>query len=447
MQFPIHIATPVAHPGPHPDSADVVVIGAGVAGVSAALFLNRRGLKVVLLEKGRVAGEQSSRNWGWIRQQGRDPDELPIMVEARRLWLQLAEESGEDMGLAPGGVTYLATSDKEMAQFEDWIQYARANDVDSHMMTTAEVDDLVPGMATRYKGALRTPSDMRGEPWLAVPALARLAAREGVTVVEHCAARTLDISGGKVAGVVTEQGRIAAPQVLLTGGAWSSLFLRAHGVAMPQLSVRATVAATEQLPTVHEGGVADDKIAFRRRNDGGYSIAAGGFHDLYIGPDAFRNVFKYLHVLGEHPFSTRYHLKSPAAYPDAWGTPRRWDGDRESPFERMRILNPAPSKVALKKFTGGFSRLFPEFGEIRLRTAWAGMIDLMPDTVPVLDRAEALPGLWIGTGLSGHGFGIGPGIGRVLADLIAGNAPGHDLTRFRLARFSDGTPIRPGPAL
>ena len=71
----------------------------------------------------------------------------------------------------------------------------------------------------------------------------------------------------------------------------------------------------------------------------------------------------------------------------------------------------------------------------------------MPDVVPVIDHAAALPGLTIATGLSGHGFGIGPGVGRVVADLVMGHPVGHDLSRFRLSRFSDGSPIRLGPSL
>ena len=74
------------------------------------------------------------------------------------------------------------------------------------------------------------------------------------------------------------------------------------------------------------------------------------------------------------------------------------------------------------------------------------MIDTMPDVVPVVDHSP-LRGLTIATGMSGHGFGIGPGIGRIVADLVTGTRPGHDLSRFRLARFSDGTRIAPGPSL
>jgi glycine/D-amino acid oxidase-like deaminating enzyme len=94
-----------------------------------------------------------------------------------------------------------------------------------------------------------------------------------------------------------------------------------------------------------------------------------------------------------------------------------------------------------------FAAAFPALGRPRLRAAWGGMIDTMPDVVPVVDRVAAIPGLVVATGLSGHGFGIGPGMGRVVADLVAGRPAGHDLSRFRLSRFSDGTRIAPGPSL
>lgn len=294
---------------------------------------------------------------------------------------------------------------------------------------------------------MTTPSDMRAEPWLAVPALARLAARLGVTIVENCAARTLDISAGKISGVWTEAGHIQTSTVLVASGAWSSLFLKRHDISIPQLSVRATVAATAPLPEIHAGAAIESGVAFRRRQDGGYTLAPGGSHLLYVGPDAFRHATKYLPALMAHPFGSRYAPTAPASYPDAWSTPRSWSADTQSPFERMRVLNPAPERSGLNAIERGFKRLFPQFETLRLKASWAGMIDAMPDVVPIVDRVQAITGLLVATGMSGHGFGIGPGIGRIVSDLIQGNATGHDLNRFRFSRFSDGSPIRPGPAI
>jgi glycine/D-amino acid oxidase-like deaminating enzyme len=112
----------------------------------------------------------------------------------------------------------------------------------------------------------------------------------------------------------------------------------------------------------------------------------------------------------------------------------------------MRILDPAPNMRALDQAAADFGAAFPQFGPVRFAKTWAGMIDMMPDVVPVIDRAP-IAGLVIATGLSGHGFGIGPGFGRVVADLVSGNPIGHDITRFRLSRFTDGSVIAPGPSL
>ncbi len=447
LTFPFSLADPIRYPGPPPQACEVVIIGGGVIGVTTALFLAKRDISVTLVEKGRIAAEQSSRNWGWIRKQGRDADELPIVIEACRLWRELAEESGEDIGLNQTGVTYLARSQKDLAGFDAFMKIAAEHDLDTRLIDGDETASLFEGAARRYAGAMVTPSDMRAEPWIAVPALARLAVRHGVKIVENCAARALELSAGRVSGVWTEAGLIATSSVLVAGGAWSSLFLRKHGISIPQLGVRATVAATGPLPEIHAGAAADAQIAFRRRQDGGYTLAPGGSSQLSLGPDAFRHAPKYLPVLKANPLGMRYRLAAPAAFPDSWTTPRDWTPDGPSPFEAMRVLNPAPENARLHAIERDFQALFPQIGPVSLRTTWAGMIDAMPDVVPIVDRAQAIDGLFVATGMSGHGFGIGPGIGRVVADLIQGNDPGHRLHRFRLARFSDGSAIRPGPGL
>ena len=198
---------------------------------------------------------------------------------------------------------------------------------------------------------------------------------------------------------------------VLAGGAWSRLFAQRHGITFPQLSVLASVAATEPMPEVFAGNAADEDFAFRRRADGGYTIAPGAEHDFYIGPNAFGSAIAYLPTLRKDFRSTHFRGVAPIGFPDAWRTKRRWAADEVSPFERMRVLNPKPNMQTIGRVQTSFASAFPALGRPKLRTVWAGMIDTMPDIVPVIDHAAAIPGLVIATGMSGHGFGIGPGIG------------------------------------
>ena len=137
-------------------------------------------------------------------------------------------------------------------------------------------------------------------------------------------------------------------------------------------------------------------------------------------------------------------LAAPPGFPGSWGFPRRWSAETESPFERMRVLHPDPSPLVVRRLGRRIPRRIPALADVGLAEAWAGMIDVAPDAVPTLGELD-LPGLFVATGFSGHGFGIGPAAGRILADLVIGRDPGHDLARFRPRRFRDGSPIVPGP--
>ncbi len=419
-------------------------------GVFSALNMVRKGLKVILLEKGRIACEQSSRNWGWIRQHGRDPAELPIMMEASQLWEEVDREVRGRTGFIRQGVLYLTQTEAKQASREAWLVNARDHGLDTIAIAKKNLDKYItidPSKKDFWVGAVHTPSDAKAEPWKAIPAVAELAQNDGVLIRENCAVRALDIQAGQITSVVTETGNIKTSQVVLAGGAWSSLFLRKHGINIPQLSVRASVAQTIPIDEVAKHNSADEGLAFRRRDDGGYTLALTDFEEHFIGPDSFRLLPKWLKTgyQSRHELSLLFGRNK--HYPDAWNTKRKWQADEISPFEKMRILDPKPLDAKTRLMQQRFAERFPHVGEPRILNQWAGMIDAMPDMVPIVDRVPNLEGLIVATGFSGHGFGIGPAFGKIIAQMACGQNSEHDLRRFRFNRFTDGSRLNIGPSI
>jgi len=435
--------SPVTFSDPLPEAIDVVVIGGGVIGVSTAWYLLKQGFSVLVCDKGRIAGEQSSRNWGWLRVTGRDKAEVPVAVDSLNCWEEITAELEEDVGFTRQGLLALAETEDQLKGLSGWLKIADHYGVQSKLLSKRELEDRMNVPPSKWAGALLTESDGRAEPFKAVPAIARGVQARGGVVRENCAVRTIDIEAGRIAGVVTENGRVKTNAIVCAAGAWSNMFLGNMDIYFPQLAVRSTVARTVQAPEVTPGAAGLKDIFIRRRQDGGYTLATG-LTEHTIGPNSFRYLNKFWSATG-HASDIRLRLGrdvTQAPFPR-----RRWHGDTQTPFERTRVLNPAPSKTALKNIRTRLDERIPALAGTELAEAWAGMIDATPDVVPVMDAIAALPGLYLASGFSGHGFGIGPGAGRVMADLVAGNTPRFDLQRFRFSRFSDGSPIKPGPAI
>ena len=422
-----------------PGSADVVVIGGGIVGCSTAWFLVRRGLRVVLCEKGRIAGEQSGRNWGFVRQQYRDEAELPIMMESLRIWRGLETETGEDVGFAQGGCLYLARTKKELDRQAEWLPVAERHQLDTRVVTGGDLAKLLGGADGRWAGALYTASDGRAEPAKATLVIARAAQRSGATVLTNCAVRGLETEAGRVSAVVTERGTIRAPKVVCAAGVWSRLFSANLGITVPQLKVHGTVARTAPAPEITGGNVWSPEVAIRRRDDGGYTVANSAATTHPIVPDSFR--FFRLFLGSYHANYASLRLRLDGRFLDELATPRRWALDAPTPFEKTRVFDPAPAPGILREIRRNLGRWFPQLAEVPFVETWGGMIEAAPDALPMIGEVEALPGYYMATGFSGHGFGIGPGMGKVIADLVSGAPPAFDLDPFRLARFFDGTPL------
>jgi len=424
-----------------PETADVVVVGGGIAGTSTAWSLAQRGHSVVLCEKGHIAGEQSSRNWGFCRQQGRDPRELPLIIESLRQWRGLEAEIEADVGFVQSGVIYLARTKDDLAGYESWLEHAREYQLDSKLVSTAEVKRLLPGLDGDWAGALHTPSDGRAEPTRAAPAIARAAKRLGTTVMTNCAVRGIETEGGRISAAVTEKGTIRTNSVVVAGGAWSRLFCGNAGIALPQLKVLSSVMRTEPMAMISDESVWGPGFSFRRRQDGGYTIAHGGISIADIVPDSFRLFFSFLPVMRTD--WDKLQLRFGKRFFSELATPKRWSLDARSPFEKVRVLDPEPHRPTLDKAFENLCANYPAFSGAKIAERWAGLIDVTPDAVPVISAVDDLPGLTIATGFSGHGFGIGPGAGRLAADIATGTDPVVDPAPFRLSRFAEGDGFAP----
>jgi len=428
-----------------PASSAVVVIGGGIIGVSAAFALASQGIPVVLCEKGYVACEQSSRNWGWCRQAGRDEREMPLITESLRLWRDMDRLTGGDTGFRTCGVMYVGDTEEDEQRFTAWLEMSRPYDVGARIVRAEELKALMPGASRAYRCALYVACDGRAEPQKAAPAIARAAQRKGAVMLAQCAVRGIERAAGRVAGVVTERGRIACDTVIVAGGAWTSLFCASVGIRLPQLKVLSSVMRTAPMSDGPEACAYMNDLGYRKRLDGGYTIARGSGYVVPLVPDSLRFLREFMPTIAKERGALKPRLNRQTLSEIV--TPRRWTLDAPSPFEKTRVLDPAPNAAMNRVALEAMIRLYPKFRDVPIVQQWGGYIDVTPDVVPYISAVGAIPGLIVAAGFSGHGFGIGPAAGRLAAQLAANQAPSVDTAAFRVSRFSDGSPIVIGPEI
>jgi glycine/D-amino acid oxidase-like deaminating enzyme len=426
-----------------PDITSVVIIGGGIVGTCAALTLAGRGIPVVLCEKAYIACEQSSRNWGWCRQAGRDAREMPLIVQSLQLWRDMNRLTEADTGFRQCGVLYVGESDADEARFAEWADMAKPYDIGARIVRGEELAALRPGANGAYACGLHVPSDGCAEPQRAAPAIARAAQRMGATIMAHCAVRGIERTRGRATAVITERGRIACDAVVLAGGAWSSLFCASVGIRLPQLKVLSSVMRTAPVAGGPDVCTYMDEVGFRKRSDGGYTIAKGAGYVVPLVPDSLRYLREFLPTIRSERDSLRLRVNAQSLR--ELHTPRRWPLDKPSPFEAMRVLDPQPNRDLNRDALAAMIRLYPQFRGVHVVQEWGGYIDVTPDVVPYISSTDSLPGLTIATGFSGHGFGVGPAAGRLAAEIAIGDSPSVDPRPFRASRFSDGSPVVIGP--
>jgi glycine/D-amino acid oxidase-like deaminating enzyme len=419
-----------------PADADAVVIGGGIIGAFAAYYLARKGLRVALVEKGVVGGEQSSRNWGWCRQQNRDARELPIATESLDLWEQFSADSGEQTGFRRCGLFYVSNDEQDLATWARWADFARSVGVTSCMLSGEEASQRAAFTGKRWRGGVFSPTDGIANPALAAPAVAEALMKLGGTVHQSCAARGVDTSGGAVSAVITEKGAISTPLAIMAGGAWASSFCHQLGVRFPQAAVRQTILAVGTGGLSLPDAFVANSLSVTRRGEGRHTLAISG--RARVDPTA-----QFLRFSREFipMFLRRWRKLSPGGLEGMSAGHEglsRWRMDQPTPMERTRILDAKVDASAVRMTHRRAAELIPELSSAPVVSAWAGYVDSTPDGVPVISEIASVPGLILAAGFSGHGFGIGPGSGRLIADIATGAEPLVDPQPYSLSRFGGG---------
>ncbi|TAJ33288.1 FAD-binding oxidoreductase [Bosea sp. (in: a-proteobacteria)] len=370
---------------------EVVIVGGGISGAAAAYEIARAGHSVTLFEARELAAMASGWTLGGVRQSGRDPAELPLARAAVERWSGLDEELGAATGYRRKGNLRLARTEAEAEIIRNLVADQRALGLEIEYLTGQEaIHAVAPAIGPSILAASFCPGDGHADPVPATRAFAAAAVRHGAVIREGTPVRALLRQGERVTGIETASGeRIEADRVVLATGIHAPELLAPLGLSLPLAVKRVCVLQTVPLPPVFEQvfGVANADAAGRQEVDGRLRVTTG---------------------IGDWPHE-----------------PAGWNAD-----------SLAPRTADIATLIGRVSPILPAIAEAGLARVWGGLIDLTPDALPAIDARTGIEGLVLAAGFSGHGFGIGPVTGEIVADLALGRQPRFDLSPFELGRFA-----------
>jgi glycine/D-amino acid oxidase-like deaminating enzyme len=421
-------------------SVDVAIIGGGISGCSTALWLSRRGLKVAVFERGNVAGEQSSRAWGFIRQQGRHKAEVPLAAEATELWEELTREFGREVTqFTRGGILVPAETADDEERVVTGQEIAASYGIPTRLLSSAQIKDVAPELGGTWRAALYSEQDAHGEPSSSTLAIAAAAQSAGATIYEREIVREIRPHPDGSYNIIAQSGSCSAGSVVLASGIGTAWLARQLGINLPIQVIKSSVGRTNPVAPFTKLAVWGPKVAFRPRLDGSF-IVGNGYRgvgaDYEITVESFRNLRYFLPAYRNNWRSLRLRVGK-----SFFGPLARTAGSQADP-----LPEPVANMKKVEHNFAAFQRLFPRL-DVKLDKVWAGRMDLTPDVVPIIDRPDKAKNLYIAAGFSGHGFALGPSVGKQIATWIMDGAPSKNLEEFRLSRFKEGKAQRSKQAL
>ena len=367
-------------------SADVAIVGGGIVGSAAALFLRRAGLSVVLLERGLCGAAASGVNYGGVRAQGRAIAQLPLALRARQLWARLPELIGIDGEYVVSGHLKLARSEAEMASLHAYASQVRAHGLALQLISGAAFRAAHPWTGAAVIGASFCPDDGHANPRLVSPAFARAAAAAGARVIEHCTVTELSHTGSRFQ-LGNGQGLVVhAPWLLNCAGAWALDIARAFGEHAPLFTIHPGMAVTEPVPRFMAVNVGMEGGGIYGRQTARGHCVMGGSRGLANG-----------------------------------------------------ALYATPTTTAMGDLCQRMAEVFPALAHAQVVRFWSGVEGSLPDHHPVISPSGTTPQLIHAFGFCGAGFQTGPAVGELLAELVHQGRSSIDLSPFSLSRFAEQT--------
>jgi sarcosine oxidase subunit beta len=370
------------------DSADAVIIGGGVTGLSSAFWLTRAGLDVVVVEKGIVGWEASGRNGGLVSQKGDTPAEVALGKETCRLWPAMDAELGYPTEWVGRGRLRIAL-DEARVRFLAWsVERYREAGVEVQSLDAAQVRELVPCLTDRVLAGAFTPLGGHANPQRTTQAFAWATLDRGGRIYQQTTVTGIGVTAGRITGVDTTRGRIATPVVVSCAGPQTAHVGRLAGVDIPVAPARVEIIATVPVLPQFEVGLSAPSLYGRQTRRG--NVIFGG------GPHEWTEV-------------------EPA------GEPAK------------------PSTPLVRNIARRLAELFPPLAAVPVLRAWAGVVEQTPDYSPIIDRLESPAGFVVATA-SGHGFGLCPATGKVVGELVTKGTSSIPVEGLGLGRFAGLAP-------
>jgi sarcosine oxidase subunit beta len=368
-----------------PHRSTVLIIGGGIVGVAAAWSLARRSADVVLLEKGAVGSKASGVNFGGLRINGREHQEMSLAIRAREFWGRIVEHVGHHCDVEFTGHLETSADEAKMQVMEKWAHMAREFGVQPELLSAAQIRERYPLLSDRLVGGCLMAADGSGNPRLAVPYLAKAARLAGADIREHTSVTEIQRVGDEFRVVTDSGAEFRSRFVVNAAGAWAGKIAESLGDVVPWTTIAPQMVVSEPIPYRIRGTVDCD---------------VGGRY-LYIRQIPRGNV-----LFGRGP--GRVDLEAERAFV----IPQNYFNS---------------SNIALD--------LAPFLRPYHIIRTWSGVEGKMPDALPVLDWSPRVPGLLHAFGFSGHGFQLGPGTGLTVSEMILDERTATDISGFRIDRF------------